>query len=261
MNFMTIFSIKLNPEITLEEIVEFPIESRVKNKSFESQMLIIVDSIDQIQRLFLTSDNKLGVMVTSNYKKYHFSLDDFAYSCKYEVYLEFLKQKKQQRYEIHIERMNMDSILFQNVSIKFPKEVIEKMKWKNKYDKNKNEGNCYLNALTRLCDHFPIYKFRDSFKGLSSVEQYDLADEHLKKFNKTLVLVNETEEKGVKFIQKCKGPSLIVFYTYSIKSHCEVVDNFELVGEIQPHVKEILNLKLIIKEFKIKKFKENANLA
>lgn len=112
--FMTIFEVMLNPELTIDEVVKFGKEDRVKDNPLKDQKLFEISNIDQIKSMFLSIDNKLGVHTQVNKRKFNFELDDFVFFCKGDVYEKFVENKKNCKYIITLDKRTMQNILFEN---------------------------------------------------------------------------------------------------------------------------------------------------
>lgn len=249
--YMTIFEIKLNPELTIDEVVRFGKESRDINNTFENQNIFVINDIEQIKSMFISKDNQLGVTCMKNYRTFNFELEEFVFYCKGDVYNNFLKNKKNCKYMIKVEKRTMQNVLFDNETNKLSKERKKKKFSKYLYNIRRNTGNCFFHALNSISEYFPTRDFVDAFKKLPILDQFDKANYHLWKFGKKLKLIRETRCKGEKFIKTCIGPSLVVFYNNYSRVHCEPVIDGDIIGDIQSHVKELLSGNLVIKEIQI----------
>lgn len=252
--WITLMKNYVGDDYDLSELNVLGIKDRKKETNSELKLIELDINKPSYSKILRTNDKQIAIQIKDGKRKFHYALKDYKNMIAKNEYDNLKNKIDANPMEIEDVNQNLDTLINLNELSKPSKERKKKFIKKNYYDNMINNDNCFLFALSSLCDIFKIKINVSKFKQLDLKNQIQLANNDLMTIKKKLILREEAYEILGEYVKRTQNKSLLVFYHRDGIIHCEAIENFSFINEVQHHIKKLENEYVNIKNFEMADF-------
>jgi tetratricopeptide (TPR) repeat protein len=248
--FYKIFKCKLNTEVTIYDLMNRNCTNR-KNEISNKSSILYDFEMDEIKEYFYTRDYKSGVTFVRCKKIFNFDLSTIDKYLSHEIKDSIMIQINNNQVSFVRTDWSMDLKLIEDEYNRMSKPKQKKRRDELRYDRRKNENNCFLFALMGISDKFTIKHNANTFRNKPLSVQINLANKILIEdglaLNRKLISIETLKDK----LKTVIGKSILIMYNSEIDVHSEAVIYGKFTQYSQDVIQDYMDATLTILEMKI----------